>query len=1311
MKKTTLFFLFFLIKISGYAQQNVFGVNQVTGSATAVIPIYNITRGTVNLPVSLVYGYSGLKPTDIEGSAGMSWDVQVGGKISRQVNGLPDDCKKDFAGNARLGWLYNSNGTKISNFNIANTSTLNCTNEAADINYINSNFADLSDTEPDIFTVDAPGLSCQLVFDENHIIHPISYQDIVVTATYNTTTTDQFYGAITGFTIVNDQGITYVFSVPERVNQTTSLATLKLGTGTATYFANRYNQYKNGIQYYADWRLKSITDVNGNGVVLNYQSQAIKHSEDDIVFYAGNTGTTTTKIRQYAVLLDVTPQQLQSVQTNDHGVLTQILSFSGTSNSSTRQFCIESISGLGKTYKLGYTSVTSTESSSSYSRSFLTSFKAEGCNSSLKYTFEYNGVSAPDPFLGNSTIALGDSSSFHTDFWGYYSANGFTDPVPSLFVNPVNTSYQRYVIKASTSVGLDYTYTLSANDKIVDPVNVTVGALNKIIYGDGGYTSILYEPNDYLDVPSNLTVRGGGVRVKQVTDFGGINAANNIVTNYTYQANGKSSGKPTSLPVFGFTTPYTGTQTGTSYWNYSTIRSASDLSNEDHTILYSSVRMSRTGGGSTLSQFYIPATNWDITSSPACSGCSPDWSPTVDYSARTTCASYGSTRNDIDSYPFASNINYDFERGLLQKQSDYNDANQLVKETSYTYQRSATPATVTGFRYENNNGVVGYAKFKIYYASGELTSQVTDKVYDSSTLTQALTTITNNTYNNTYNKLIKQQTTNSDNSITTVNTTYSKDYTISSTSSDSTVNAIYHLQKQNINVPVENYIQVTRGGVTTTTSSQLSKFKTVQFPGNTYAYLPFQSLKMTAADGASFTPFFISAGAASYDPKYFPVKNYTSYDNSGFPQTSDDGNKNSNTVVTDHLSFHPVAIFKNAAFAEIGFNDFDSNLPAGSNFILSYPIGIGPTNSHSGNAYQLLTGQSLSKAMIKKNGANSYILSAWLSSTAAGTINITLTNSSGTTTPISKTFTNTGGASKYFEWQVPVSGMTSSFTISLGTSVTIYIDDVLFYPRDSEVETYAYDPVTYFKIAETNTNGVSTYYNLDPWGRLLFRLDQDRNIVEKRTYISTDDVTAGLFTPIIWYSPTPAMINSPANLFGSQYPCKTGITYSWNFGDGTSATVINGFNQTHTYASTGNYTVTLSTSHPIYGTSTVGSAVINVQYPPLIPMMCQSGVTIWDNCYHKSLNQESCPPNANDATHSYYSISSVGGSGYGALHYQWQLSYDNGVTWVNDGTDSNQFTKNCAPKNQKYRIRCVVTSSVGQTGTSISAFFDVQECQ
>jgi hypothetical protein len=264
--------------------QNIVSVNQSTGIANVDIPIYTVTSGQVAVPISISYAATGVKTRDVENTAGMGWQMVVGGQVTREVRGLPDDITEDNSGATAVGWMQSANSAAnyASTFtpqNDDNSST--CTDETNDITNINGNMPYNYDTEPDIFTITAPGLSCQLVWDRTtNAFHPLIYKDLVVQYTTiggtGTNATE-----IASFTVINDKGIKYVFSQPESVFQITT------ASGTPNYFGRKYNQYKNGIIYYSEWDLTSITDAYGNGVTFGYTAAPPRGSTDPVILFIG----------------------------------------------------------------------------------------------------------------------------------------------------------------------------------------------------------------------------------------------------------------------------------------------------------------------------------------------------------------------------------------------------------------------------------------------------------------------------------------------------------------------------------------------------------------------------------------------------------------------------------------------------------------------------------------------------------------------------------------------------------------------------------------------------------------------------------------------------------------------------------------------------------------------------------------------------------------------------------------------------------------------------------------------------------------
>jgi hypothetical protein len=1204
MNKKSIFLVFLCALFYSIHVAAQVSVDPLTGAAQVNIPIYTLKSGQVAIPVSLSYNGSGVKPTDVEATAGMGWQVNAGGQVSRLVQGLPDDVIKDNKGNQRLGWMssLDTAANSIAGFIIANNGTT-CSNETADITYINSHFPFRNDTEPDKFYVNAPGLSCQLVYDRaSGKFKPTTYQDLVIS--YSTDPTTHL---ITSFTITNDKGTTWVFGNNNDLAPATEKVTMKTSGGSQTYFKTKYQQYQNGITYYDSWSLLTVTDADGNGMQLSYSVPAPGRSSTDTV--AVSVAGAAPAL-QYYISQTVYPFTLNNIEPfSAYGGSANALSFTWTTLNGYRetgQTVVATISGMGRTFYFTYSPVTF--SGTGFSRNFLRTFSEEGCSSPVNYRFAYANETL-SPSFGTYITTLPDSTQNMTDYWGYYSTapGTSTSRKPAMYANGSNASYSHYVISASATPGAFYPYTLGTVNRAADPANVAAGSLNKITTAEGGNTNIIYESNDYLDVPSGTVVKGGGVRVKQVVDSV-INGSTGIITrNYSYltPVTGVSSGKPISLPQYAFTIPYSGANTGQALWTSATALSTHDLSQEDHTILYQYSTVSQTNAGSTMYQYNLPATYWDQNATPSCSTCNTaEWYPTVDYSGRSSCTilTYGPVSNYTNTYPFMPNPNYDFERGLPKKIISYNDSGAEVSESNYTYQRSYAPSIITAFKYDDNPGsgmdVMAYNKYTIYYNTGELTTGVDKKVFDLPSLAQSHTTSVTYTYGSANHKLLTQeQTTNSDGSVLTSVIKYVKDYTAAS-GTNANVTALYNMQLQNINIPVETYRQVTRNGTTLTTAAALTLFRdtitTTGPPGTITHCLPSQQFKWVQPNGGLFTPMTISGQTITKDAGYFGVANYDMYDNTGVPLTVDDNNKHLQTTIIHHFAGKPIAVFSNAAYNQVAYSNFDDDRYNPDYAFTISGTGFTAVGSHAGNAYGLTAStQAVSHTVAKNSMAQNYIFSMWINA-AAGTNTLNISLNGGTATP----YTYTGGGNwKYYEWKIPVSSMPASFSFSFTSAQNISIDDILLYPDVATAATVAYDATNYAKTCETNTNGISAYYTNDQWGRLLYAYDRDKNMVQRYSYI----------TPADQQNVAPVAIGIQGNRYsgtaqaffneGYNGCTNVGVSSQWNFGDGSSVTTSS-TSTLHTYASAGTYTVTLTSTSPLYGTQTATQSVTITTPPP-----------------------------------------------------------------------------------------------------------------
>ncbi len=73
-----------------FAKYGYTPVSPYTGVPDISIPIWDLKKGDIEMPVSLSYHAGGIKVEEIASWVGLGWNLNVGGVITRQIKQLPD---------------------------------------------------------------------------------------------------------------------------------------------------------------------------------------------------------------------------------------------------------------------------------------------------------------------------------------------------------------------------------------------------------------------------------------------------------------------------------------------------------------------------------------------------------------------------------------------------------------------------------------------------------------------------------------------------------------------------------------------------------------------------------------------------------------------------------------------------------------------------------------------------------------------------------------------------------------------------------------------------------------------------------------------------------------------------------------------------------------------------------------------------------------------------------------------------------------------------------------------------------------------
>jgi len=167
-------------------------VDLYTGRVSIKIPIYNINKDWINLPIYLSYNSGGMKVEDIASWVGMGWSLNFGGNISRQVRGKVDIIDSGYAVNLqRKVYQFITDPHQLDSFFFTNENP-----------YLDMIMNGMEDPEMDFYFINMNGFSGKMFYDTSgHIVSipntkmKIQYTNIVTNGGWKITTTDgtQYY--------------------------------------------------------------------------------------------------------------------------------------------------------------------------------------------------------------------------------------------------------------------------------------------------------------------------------------------------------------------------------------------------------------------------------------------------------------------------------------------------------------------------------------------------------------------------------------------------------------------------------------------------------------------------------------------------------------------------------------------------------------------------------------------------------------------------------------------------------------------------------------------------------------------------------------------------------------------------------------------------------------------------------------------------------------------------------------------------------------------------------------------------------------
>ena len=428
-------------------------VNESTGLISPSISLFKYEAGKITIPISLQYDGNGVQVNQEPTLAGINWNINNIGIITRVVNGRADELTTT---NNRV-YLSQQELNNLSGVGVYGSQWYNQL-----YGFNNSN----SDSEVDVFNYNFFGYSGSFYLDKNNIVHLIKYdKELEITFLLGANNKSQF-------TVKSPQGDYYYFGGPDASESSRTLT-----NGPSFYNNSPFTQ--NAFYLY------QISFNKGGAVYFDYESYGGNNCNNKIAITETAILKSTSQCDRNLVEIFSQVESLVKIKKIRNSFNNQIVNFeTSTVNQCAGIYKLNSVSLVSsdnnlettlKKIKLDYLTL-NVETDVTKNKFFLQKVSFFDRNNQFvnKYDLSYNDLNLiPKKF------------SFAQDELGYF--NGVTSNttlLPYLFENPLIET--TYFSDESTICG-----TLANREAFLSFARV--GSLTKIAYPTGGNSEFEYE--------------------------------------------------------------------------------------------------------------------------------------------------------------------------------------------------------------------------------------------------------------------------------------------------------------------------------------------------------------------------------------------------------------------------------------------------------------------------------------------------------------------------------------------------------------------------------------------------------------------------------------------------------------------------------------------------------------------------------------------------------------------------------------------------------------------------------------------------
>ncbi len=272
-----------------FIRQEIFPVSNHTGTANVTVPIYLVKSGDIEFPITATYNTNGIKVDQEASWIGLGWNLNVGGTITRVING-----RDDLGEHTSFGRLYNNEFPDFDNLDSYVPNTCFYKENEVMRMYVLLNNADegQADLQPDYFYFNFGSQSGKFILPRVENFDLSNYKPIL----YGESNVDiQLVkeelpngGRSFRFIITDTNGIKYYFGTKEGT-----------ATGSTTILSDPRPEYKAEYRWSSSnlvididhtpletstWHLDSIVSLKGDVVNFKYKDKVYITSRNKMFF-------------------------------------------------------------------------------------------------------------------------------------------------------------------------------------------------------------------------------------------------------------------------------------------------------------------------------------------------------------------------------------------------------------------------------------------------------------------------------------------------------------------------------------------------------------------------------------------------------------------------------------------------------------------------------------------------------------------------------------------------------------------------------------------------------------------------------------------------------------------------------------------------------------------------------------------------------------------------------------------------------------------------------------------------------------------